>query len=105
MAMKRSGSDRKSRISASSSIASSHPATSAKVTTGRSLSALRALVLLKRPIGPPPPCMLVMSHTKAPTNRTTGRSWKSNWVSSDSAWLSVSTSTPASTSCVVSASA
>ena len=58
-----------------------------------------------RPIGPPPPCMLVTSHTKTPTRSTIGRSWKSNWVSSDSAWLSVSTSTPASTSCVVSSSA
>ncbi len=105
MAMKRSGSARKSRISASSSMASSHPATSAKVTTGRSLSALRAFVLLKRPIGPPPPCMLVMSQRNAPTSSTTGNSWNNSWVSSDSAWLSVSTSTPASTSWVVSASA
>ncbi len=64
---------RNSLISPSSSIASSHPATSEKVVFGWSLLTSFALDLANCMTRPPPPCMLFMMNRKIKTISTIGK--------------------------------
>ena len=66
-------------ISASSSTASSAPATSAKVTFGMSGDISLALLLPKLITFPPPPCIRFMMNNQRPINSTNG----STLISSD----------------------
>ena len=103
MAWNRSGSSRKSRISFSSSTASSEPATSAKVTFGSSFDICRALALPKL-MRRPPPCMFDKKYKKTPISNTTGSNWNSNVTQIDSCCESVSALTSWSSSCCVNSS-
>ena len=89
-------------ISPSSSIASSQPATSAKVVFGMSLEISLALDLANcMTPRPPPPCMLLSSHRKTMKMMISGRNEMRNEPSTLGREISVSSSSisPASTCC------
>lgn len=90
---------RKSTTSSSSSLTSSAPATSAKVTRFWLSTVTRALLLPNWFILPPPPWVELIKKKNRPTNKSTGRSELSRLISADgSGVFACVTSTPASAS-------